>query len=383
MSFGDWISMCRPDKRACGTVALVLVSLSCAALAQTSQTAARTEGHSLEQEQESDRADDARLDSLLSVLRDENGDRRLAAKKALVSLGPKAVGKLIRCLYDPNAYVRSEAAVALVEIGAPAVSQLAEVIRSTRRQDPPFTYLDPAGLAHHEAFEGLGQIRDPAALDILISLLNDSSGEVRLAAVEALGHIKSPASVPALVELLRRATSSDPTDADLADAAARALGAVADPRATIPLIESLGVRFNDSYLDFRAHHSEVTALEKIGPEAVEPLISALKQKDPNVRQGAAAALAAIGDRRGDAALMASLKVVAQSYVFLIRHGADKSEPILVKALFKFGGKTMAQDFANCGNEQLEAAAGQWASLHGYRIIGYAGGPGGAAAWGRW
>lgn len=50
---------------------------------------------------------------------------------------------------------------------------------------------------------------------------------------------------------------------------------------------------------------------------------------------------------------------------LVRIGEPGTETILIKALNKYNDKSMAEDFLNCGNNQLEEAAKKWARVHGY------------------
>ena len=72
-----------------------------------------------------------------------------------------------------------------------------------------------------------------------------------------------------------------------------------------------------------------------------------------------------------------LKPVAANYAYYIRLGRAGSEDVLMRALNKHGGKDMAVDYLNCGNDTLEQAAQDWAANHGYEVYttpGVAGGP---------
>jgi HEAT repeat protein len=108
--------------------------------------------------------------------------------------------------------------------------------------------------------------------------------------------------------------------------------------------------------------------------AVEPLIAALKDEDSSVRSGAAGALGSIKDARAVEPLMAALKdenleIIAGAYSFFIQKGASGSEALLIKALDKYGTRTlwMAQDFLSCGNDLLVEAVKNWARKYGYII----------------
>jgi hypothetical protein len=57
------------------------------------------------------------------------------------------------------------------------------------------------------------------------------------------------------------------------------------------------------------------------------------------------------------------------YRAVIRRGVAGSDSVLVDFLFVFGDKTMAEDYLNSGNATLSAAAGEWAKLSSYRIVG--------------
>ena len=120
------------------------------------------------------------------------------------------------------------------------------------------------------------------------------------------------------------------------------------------------------------------AADALGPikdaPAVEPLIAALKDEDSSVRSGAAGALGSIKDARAVEPLMAALKdenleIIAGAYSFFIQKGASGSEALLIKALDKYGTRTlwMAQDFLSCGNDLLVEAVKNWALKYGYII----------------
>ena len=83
------------------------------------------------------------------------------------------------------------------------------------------------------------------------------------------------------------------------------------------------------------------ALVEIGGPTVEPLIEVLKDENSEVRNIAVDTLIKIGDARA------------------VEH--------LVEVLNKYGDKSLAEDFLNCGNIQLNKAAHDWATSHGYII----------------
>jgi HEAT repeat protein len=240
-------------------------------------------------------------------------------------------------------------------------------------------------------------------IERLIQRLKDKNWRVRKEAVEALGEIEDPRAVTPLIsvlvgkidsliplnELIKKAgvdigsledqglITAIPSDknTDVRRAAAEALGKIKDPRAVGPLLSA----FKDEHPV--VHREAADALGKIGEPAFEPLLSALKDEDWHVRRGAAEALGEIKDPRAVEPLLSALKdedlaVVAGAYRFFIERGEPDTEAVLTKALDKYGNKTMAEVFLNCGNAQLATAARKWASSHGYTIMSFPGGSGG-------
>jgi HEAT repeat protein len=111
-----------------------------------------------------------------------------------------------------------------------------------------------------------------------------------------------------------------------------------------------------------------SALVRIGPPAVEPLITLLNDPDENTRRLVAKALNSINDPRGTTALLAALQekntaAIAGAYQFYVDQGKPGSENALVEALNRFGDQAMAEYLLNCGSFQLEEAARAWAAKH--------------------
>jgi HEAT repeat protein len=107
-------------------------------------------------------------------------------------------------------------------------------------------------------------------------------------------------------------------------------------------------------------------------DEVSRLIAALKDSDKDVRRNAAGALGNINDPRAVEPLLAALKepdlaVIAGAYPFFIERAEKGSEDALTQALnVSDYSKSMAEDYLNCGNSALEAAARKWARTHGYQ-----------------
>ena len=137
----------------------------------------------------------------------------------------------------------------------------------------------------------LGEIGDPRAVEPLIRLV--STGQLLFVGdnlVEALRNFGAPA-----IQLLIKALG----EGNLA--AAEALGEIGDKRAVEPLIKALG---DDDPL-VRDHAA--SALGEIGDKrAVEPLIKVLEDDVSDVRMWAAYALGEIGDKRAVGPLIKAL-----------------------------------------------------------------------------
>lgn len=181
----------------------------------------------------------SQMDSLIEALGDEDLVKRSSAAQALSQIGdPRAVEPLIEFMKKEKRLSRY-AVRYLSMIGEPAVKPLIEALR------------DENSLIRRLASSGLGRIGEPA-VEPLIKTLEDEDENVRYGAVDALGRI-------------------------------------GDPRAVEPLIKTLG--------DKEVGRAAWSALSKMGRPAVKPLIKALKDEDPRVREGAARALGELSDPR--------------------------------------------------------------------------------------
>lgn len=79
----------------------------------------------------------------------------------------------------------------------------------------------------------------------------------------------------------------------------------------------------------------------------------------------------LGNIIGAAALVnspqpASTDVISACHKY-IRQGDASRIPELINLLNRFGDKTLAEDYMNCGREELKSAGESWGSSHGYRI----------------
>ena len=120
------------------------------------------------------------------ILADRKLERRYVAAWALGEIGDLAgVPALLVALDDPNHEVRRYATRALIKINRAAVPQIV-------------TYLQKAsGEGAAGAIRALGDIADPAALDVLLS---KSGGEQRAEVFLALGKIRDPRAEAVLLK---------------------------------------------------------------------------------------------------------------------------------------------------------------------------------------
>ena len=142
------------------------------------------------------------------------------------------------------------------------------------------------------------KLKENKDVEGLIKALKNRDWGVRGEAVAALGKIGDSRAVEPLIRALK--------DEEwlVRDRASEALGEIGDARAAQPLIQALKC---EKYEDEYVRNTAVAALRKIGEPAVQPLIQALKDKDKDVREGAAKALGRIGDFRAVDPLIEALK----------------------------------------------------------------------------
>jgi len=357
------------------------------------------------------RSENEKVTSLIADLSDSHLDVRDTAGAALARIGSPAVEPLIAELSNNDPYIRSEAARILGEIkDARAVKPLIAVLQDTETT------------VRSNAIYALSQLKNATAVEPLIALFNDKDSHIREFSAERVGAIGAP-SVEPLIAALK--TEKD----TIRWCIVTALGRSNDPRAVIPLINSLNndpnpvVRMRAAsalgYIkDPRAIEPLIVALDEdrssiawdasnalveIGSPAVEPLIVALNNKNPAIRSAAAIilgvindvrsidplldvlkngnstirsyaaqALSMFNDQRVDEYLISAFKnkdleVIAGAYIFFIRRGEQGSEDMLMKALNEYGRKNMAIAFLNSGNLQLEECSRKWANKRGYSI----------------
>jgi HEAT repeat protein len=207
--------------------------------------------------------------------------RARAAEILGMSKDRSAIPALLDALKDQYFTVRASAALALGNIGdARVIHSLLPLLKDTDDK------------VRSAACIAIAKFRDPSTFDDITNvLLDDPMIEVRQSAVRALGDTKHPAAIPFLMEALR-----------------------------------------DSFWWFergQAITDLLTAIEKMGPAVVEPLIEALGDKEGTVRKYAALVLGNLGDIRAIEELGMAL------YDLHHEVGEEAAE-----ALVKFGSKAV-------------------------------------------
>lgn len=131
----------------------------------------------------------AALPAISGVLANTSLGRRYIAAWALGEIGgPQAVAPLVGALNDKDREVRKYATRSLIKLNRQAVAPLIDFLG----QQPP-----PEAAA--AAIRALGDIADPAALEVLLRHLD---GPNRADDVTALGKLKDPRAIDALVSVL-------------------------------------------------------------------------------------------------------------------------------------------------------------------------------------
>jgi HEAT repeat protein len=278
---------------------------------------------------------DARaVEPLIAVLKDEEKDLDLqwAAAWALERLGWKPDQGENGAWY----WIAKRDWEKTVALGFSAVEPLISVLKGA----------DVDGDARQAAASALGKIGDTRALEPLIAALKNVINGVRQAAAEALGNIGDARALEPLIAVLKKKEADwEEKYSYVRPAAARALGNIRDSRALGSLITAL----KDGNKSVR--QAAVGALEQLGwkpdqgedgawywiakrdwrnavalgPPAVEPFITVLKDEDLNICQAAAVALGKIGNGWALEPLIAALK-----------DGRDDMRLAAADAIVKFG-----------------------------------------------
>jgi HEAT repeat protein len=222
---------------------------------------------------------------------------------------PVAVPLLIKTLNSAHPVIRGRVAeIFAINKDRSAVPALLEALKGEY-----FTVRSRAALA-------LGKIGDTRAIQPLLQLLKDQEDEVRIAACLSLGSFKDPSTFDDITNVLL-----DDPQIEVRQAAAKALGNTEHPAALPYLMEAL----HDSYWWYEREFAAgdlLSAIEKLGTAAVDPLIEALQDKEGTVRKFAASLLGKLGDPRAIEPLSMAL--------YDLHHEVGKAS---AESLARFGG----------------------------------------------
>jgi HEAT repeat protein len=290
----------------------------------------------------------------LQPLTDLLGDKEigLSAAFSLAKFGEPAIVHLSASMESNDGTTLNNAICGLEEIGA---SGLPVLIEALQNKNPTVRRI---------VAESLGSKDDPRVVEPLINALKDPEASVRENVIAALGK-KNDARV---IEPINSALQDK--DLIVESGAIFILKKWKDPSSILPLIGVL------SSSDWTTSSMAETVLVSFGPAAVDPLITALQNNDPDTRVWAARALDEIGDERStqpllDALQRKDIEVAAGAYNFYVKQGVPDSEGILIQALNEYGGhegdggRKMAGVLLLSGNQQFEAAVNKWAAGYKY------------------
>lgn len=258
------------------------------------------------------------VQSLIEALqtKDEN---LLPLYQQLLARIPSATSALVKILNEAHPILRGRAAdIFAISKDRAAIPTLLDAL-----QGEYYTVRSRAALA-------LGKIGDRKVMPALLIALKDKEGEVRSAACLALGLFREPSTFDEITNVLL-----DDPKIEVRQAAARALGNTQHAAALPYLMEAL----HDSFWWYEREYAAgdlLSAIEKMGTAAVNPLINALGDKEGTVRKFAAILLGKLGDPRATEPLGMTLydmhhEVGKASAESLARFGAP-AIGVLVEAL---------------------------------------------------
>ena len=212
---------------------------------------------------------------LIEVLQDKSEDKQVKSVSSLALRqvrDPRAIEPLIEALAWDDAAIGQSVADALEAFLPDAVPALLDVLQSSKTDGQRYW-----------AVRILGASTDSETVSPLIGALQDRSEKVRAEAARTLGRLKARPAIHPLTDTLLR----DPL-APVREEAARALGEIGDEQALEALKQALGE------LPYEVRAGALTAMEKMGDEAVPLFLQALDEDDERTRSQAATALERTG-----------------------------------------------------------------------------------------
>lgn len=257
--------------------------------------------------------DPGALEALINALKDPVPQVRAAAAEALGSISnPLAVDPLRLLLKDENDDVRLQAANTLKKLGWKPEDQAEQIaLLAASRDWAGLRHLGEAAVpaliemlrtagwsVAWRASEILKQVGD-SAIDPLLVALKDENRQLRFFAAKALNGNPDPRVLDALISAVYDQDSSVVMEA------AEGLRRIQDPRHLGGLCEIL---MSERIV---VNSGKIDAAEALGRlkdrRATPALLSALKEKDPFIREAAASALAEIQDPTAAESLLQALE----------------------------------------------------------------------------
>ena len=212
---------------------------------------------------------------LIEVLQDQGEDKQVKSVSSLALRqvrDPRAIEPLIEALGWDDAAIGQSVADALEAFLPDAVPALLDVLQNSKTDGQRYW-----------AVRILGASTDSETVSPLIGALQDRSEKVRAEAARTLGRLKARPAIHPLTDTLLR----DPL-APVREEAARALGEIGDEQALEALKQALGE------LPYEVRAGALTAMEKMGDEAIPLFLQALDEDDERTRSQAATALERTG-----------------------------------------------------------------------------------------
>lgn len=215
------------------------------------------------------------VNRLLREAQNAGHEKRLAAIQELGRMRSEAaVDDLVGLLPDTRPEIRMALLVALGQIASPKAAGPLEVLLRVDEWQ-----------VRKATVEVLGEIRSPTSIPALGRALQDSHASVSTAAATALSRMGEPG-----LEALGAALKA-PAAVHVSQAVAYGLGRIAAPGA-IPLLRGM---LADPVAVVRLAGAEALCQKPGGADVVQALRPLLSDPDPEVRQGVAKALPALGD----------------------------------------------------------------------------------------
>jgi HEAT repeat protein len=210
---------------------------------------------------------------------------------------------------------------------------------------------DPDQAVRYRAALALGRVKDARAADPLIAALHDPGDDVRDEAAKSLGDLGDERAIEPLITLL--ADKSEKLW--IRESVCESLGNLRAVVAIDPLIRMLGNR------DFGIQNHASEALVKIGEPAVEPLIAALSNANPQVRRRAVTTLMDMDDQRAVEPIIAVLEDSNEEVRYWAAGALGKLDDVRA-------ADALAAAAGNPGDLARGAAVGSLVELHDPRAV---------------